>query len=246
MPPLRLAAAGDLHYSRSSGGALRRLFAEVADRADVLLLCGDLTESGHPEEARLLAVDLQGLKVPAIAVLGNHDYESGLAPQLIEVLRAHGVKVLDGEGVEVGGVGFVGAKGFGGGFGRRMLGPWGEDAIKHFVQEAVDEAMKLERAAARLAADRRVVLLHYAPIEATCEGEAREIYPFLGSSRLEEPIDRLGAVAVFHGHAHYGVAEGHTRGGIPVFNVALPVLRRTYPGQPPVRFHEVERAGSPA
>lgn len=239
--PLRLAAAGDLHYTRSSKGSLRRLFAEAFEQADVLLLTGDLTDTGHVEEARALGADLQALEKPVVAVLGNHDHEAGESEAVVETLRNAGVRVLDGEACEIGGVGFVGVKGFCGGFGRRALGPWGELAIKVFVQEAVDEAMKLERAMARLRTDTRVVLLHYAPIEATVIGEAREIYPFLGSSRLEEPINRVGAHAVFHGHAHYGRPEGATSTGIPVYNVAMPMLRRCFPGHPPLRFVEIAR-----
>lgn len=235
-PSLRIAAAGDVHYTRNSQGALRRLFVDLAEHADVLLLCGDLTDTGHPDEARALAGDLQALKIPSVAVMGNHDFETGQSDAIAEILRSHGTHVLDGESCVVQGVGFVGCKGFGGGFGRRALGPWGEPAIKHFVQEAVDEAMKLERAISRLGTDKPVVVvLHYAPIAGTVEGEPLEIYPFLGSSRLEEPINRCGAVAVFHGHAHMGQPEGRTSGGIPVYNVALPVLRRAYPGQPPFR-----------
>ncbi|MES2639443.1 MAG: metallophosphoesterase [Myxococcota bacterium] len=236
---MRLAAAGDLHYTVNSRGALRRQFADIGARADVLLLCGDLTDHGLPEEAEALADDLQTLSVPVVAVLGNHDFEGGRVDIVVEALRAKGVRVLDGESCVVGGVGFVGVKGFGGGFGKRALGPWGEDAIKLFVQEAVDEAMKLERALARLRTDPKVVLLHYAPIQETVEGEAPQIWPFLGSSRLEEPIDRYGAVVAFHGHCHHGTVEGHTRSGTPVYNVAMPLLRATFPGQAPFRLVEI-------
>jgi Icc-related predicted phosphoesterase len=237
---MRLAAAGDLHYTVASRGALRRQFAEVAQRADVLLLCGDLTDHGLPEEAEALAEDLRSLSLPIVAVLGNHDFEDGHAGVVTEVLRARGATVvLDGESCVVGGVGFVGVKGFGGGFGRRALGPWGEEAIKRFVQEAVDEAMKLERALARLPTEHKVVLLHYAPIQETVEGEAQQIWPFLGSSRLEEPVDRYGARVAFHGHCHHGFPEGKTRGGTPVYNVAMPLLRVAYPGQPPFRIFDL-------
>jgi Icc-related predicted phosphoesterase len=240
----RLAAAGDLHYTLSSRGALRRLLGEVRPRADILALCGDLTDHGLPEEAALLAEDLQALGLPVVAVLGNHDFESGAADAVTELLRRAGARVLDGESCVVAGVGFVGVKGFGGGFGRRALGPWGEVAIKSFVQEAVDEAMKLERALARLAHEPKVVLLHYAPIQETVEGEVPEIWPFLGSSRLEEPIDRYGASVVLHGHCHHGSPEGRTRGGSPVYNVAIPLLRSRFPGEAPCRVIEIRPAGA--
>lgn len=240
---VRIAAIGDLHYARGTVGVLERAVGDLGARADVLVLCGDLTDYGLPEEARALARDVVALKLPAVAVLGNHDHESGQAAEVVEILRdAGGVTVLDGESCEVRGVGFAGAKGFGGGFGRRVLEPWGEPAIKRFVQDALDEAMKLERALARLRTRARVALLHYSPIRATVEGEPAEIYPFLGSSRLEEPINRFRVDAVFHGHCHHGTAEGRTTGGIPVYNVALPVLRKASgdgDGKPVVRIVEV-------
>lgn len=224
---LRLAAAGDLHCTKEAKGTLAPLFAEMAAAADVIALCGDLTDYGVPEEAHVLAAELRGVQADVVAVLGNHDFESGQAAEVAEILREAGVRVLDGDAVELGGVGFAGTKGFAGGFGARALGPWGEDGIKAFVQEAVDEAMKLEAALARLRTGQKVVVLHYAPVEGTVLGEPEQIYPFLGSSRLEDPIDRLGATAVVHGHAHHGSPEGTTRGGVPVYNVSIPLLRRT-------------------
>ena len=134
--------------------------------------------------------------------------------------------MLDGEAVEIGGVGFAGVCGFGGGFGRRMLNAWGEPLIKQFVQEAIDQALLLEQALGKLQTDRRVVVLHYSPIRATVTGEDPEIFPFLGSSRLEEPINRFRVSAVFHGHAHNGASEGVTSSGIPVYNVSLPLLQQ--------------------
>lgn len=223
---LRLAAAGDLHCTKEGKGTLAPLFAEMAGAADVIALCGDLTDYGLAEEAHVLATELRGVQADVVAVLGNHDFESGHATQVAEILREAGVRVLDGDAVEIGGVGFAGTKGFAGGFGPRALGPWGEDGIKAFVQEAVDEAMKLEAALARLRTEQKVVVLHYAPVEGTVVGEPEQIYPFLGSSRLEDPIDRLGATAVVHGHAHHGSPEGATRGGVPVYNVSIPLLRR--------------------
>lgn len=177
--------------------------------------------------------------MPVIAVLGNHDFESGQQDEVKRILVEGGIHLLDGDAHETGGVGFAGVKGFAGGFGQRALGPWGEDALKRFVQEAVDEALKLEAALARLRTPLKVVLLHYAPIEETVRGEPPAIFPFLGSSRLEEPIDRYHAHAVFHGHAHAGTPDGRTKGGIPVYNVALPLLRATSGDGTLVRIVEV-------
>ncbi|HEX5386237.1 MAG TPA: metallophosphoesterase [Gemmatimonadales bacterium] len=238
---LRLAAVGDLHYGRVGGGPLQMLLDAVAGQADVLAICGDLTDTGHPDEARALARELAGAKVPIVAVLGNHDYESGRTGELVEIFADSGVTVLDGTASVLLGVGFAGVKGFAGGFGRRALGPWGEPAIKLFVREALDEALKLETALARLDTPRRVVLMHYSPIQATVEGEPLEIYPYLGSSRLEEPLGRYPVDAVFHGHAHHGTPEGRTRAGVPVYNVSLALLQRIRPGQPPFRVLELPR-----
>src|SRR6187399_578564 len=237
---LRIAAIGDLHVAKTSQGKFQPLFEQIADSADVLLLCGDFTDYGMPDEARVLARELNAaVKVPVIAVLGNHDYEAGRQDEITQILSDAGVRVLDGEVTEVLGVGFAGVKGFAGGFGRGALGPWGETAIKQFVQAAVDEALKLEAALARLRTQRRVAILHYSPIRATVEGEPVEIFPYLGSSRLEEPINRYRVSAVFHGHAHRGAPEGRTTAGVPVYNVAMPLLARTNPDRPPYLIVEV-------
>jgi Icc-related predicted phosphoesterase len=212
-------------------------FAPLDGNADVLLLLGDLTDHGLPEEAHILADGLvRTVKAPVVAVLGNHDYESGQGEEVRRILTDAGVIVLDGDAHEIDGVGFVGVKGFAGGFGRRTLEPWGEPVLKAFVQEALQEALKLESALAKLRTGRRVALLHYAPLEATVEGEPLEIYPFLGSSRLEDPLNRYQVDLVFHGHAHRGSLEGRTAAGVPVYNVALPLLRRTFPEQPSFRI----------
>jgi Icc-related predicted phosphoesterase len=225
---------GDIHVSKSSQGAFHALFAQISHTADVLLLCGDFTDYGLPEEARILARELtSSVNIPVVAVLGNHDYEAGHEVEIRQILSDAGASVLDGEATEVHGVGFAGVKGFGGGFGRGALGPWGERAIKRFVQEAIDEALKLEAALARLRTTRRVALMHYSPIRATVEGEPPEIFPYLGSSRLEEPINRYRVSAVFHGHAHRGTAEGRTSAGVPVYNVAMPLMARLNPDRPP-------------
>ena len=237
---LRIAAIGDIHVSKSSQGKFQPLFAQISDSADVMLLCGDFTDYGLPEEARILARELtSSVKIPIVAVLGNHDYESDKQDEIRTILSDAGVNVLDGEVVEIHGVGFAGVKGFAGGFGRGALGPWGEHAIKRFVQEAVDEALKLESALARLRTQRRVAVLHYAPIRATVEGEPPEILPYLGSSRLEEPINRYRVSAVFHGHAHRGSPEGRTATGVPVYNVAMPLLARLNPDRPPFLILEL-------
>jgi Icc-related predicted phosphoesterase len=236
---VRIAALADIHYTKTPEESFQPIFVEIAKQADVLLLCGDLTDYGLPEEAELVAKDLATVNIPVLAVLGNHDFESGRESEVRDVLTKANIKVLDGESATVDGVGFAGAKGFCGGFGRRMLEPWGERAIKDFVKEAIDETLKLETALARLRTERRIVLLHYAPIQATIEGEPEEIFAFMGSGRLEDPINRYGADAVFHGHAHRGAPEGATTKGIPVFNVSVSLLRRQFPDRPPYRIFEV-------
>jgi Icc-related predicted phosphoesterase len=233
---LTLAAVGDLHATKASQGKLQPMFATLIGRAELLLLCGDLTDSGGVDEARVLAGELKGVSIPKLAVLGNHDYEAGAADEIRHILSDAGVLILDGDVAVVQHVAFVGVKGFGGGFGRRMLEPWGEPATKAFVREAVNESLKLESALARLHVDERVVLMHYSPVEGTVVGEPPEVIPFLGCSRLEEPLNRHGVTAVFHGHSHYGSPEARTHDGIPVYNVAAPLLRRLQPDVPPFRF----------
>ena len=243
---VRLAAVGDLHIKKTSQGQLAPLLAPVNDRADVLLLCGDLTDYGTQEEARILAKELTtSVRIPIVAVLGNHDYESGQSVEVCKILSEANVRVLDGEAVEIAGVGFAGIKGFAGGFGRGTLGAWGEPGIKQFVQFALDEALKLESALARLRTPQRVALLHYSPIRETVEGEPLEIFPYLGTSRLEEPLNRHPVNVVFHGHAHHGALEGRTAKGTPVFNVAMPLLLRTFPDKPPFRVFEMPAVEAP-
>jgi Icc-related predicted phosphoesterase len=236
---VRLAAVGDLHVKKTSQGAIAPLLVPANDQADVLLLCGDLTDYGLPEEAHILAKELSGVRIPIVAVLGNHDFESGQAEEVCRILSEAGVRLLDGEALEIEGVGFAGAKGFPGGFGRGTLGAWGEAGVKRFVQEAIDEAMKLEAALARLRTEQRVALLHYSPIQGTVEGEPPEIFPFLGTSRLEEPLNRHPVNLVVHGHAHHGALQGQTSAGIPVYNVALPLLLRMFPDKPGFRLLEL-------
>jgi len=242
---VRFAAVGDLHVTKDSAGTLRGFFAQASEAADALLLCGDLTDYGTSEEARILADELGAVSVPIVAVLGNHDYETGTPEAVTDILTRAGVRVLDGEACEIEGVGIAGAKGFAGGFGRGSLGAWGEPAIKLFVQEALNEAMKLESALAKLRMARRIVMLHYSPIAGTLDGEPLEIFPFLGSSRLEEPLLRYPVDAVFHGHAHRGTPESRTLNGVPVYNVARPLLLRTRPDVPPFRLFELPREVPP-
>ena len=237
---VRLAAMSDIHVSKTGQGALSSAFAQVSERADILVLCGDLTDYGLPEEARVLARDIAtALRVPCVAVLGNHDFEAGKQDEVRQILTDAGVTVLDGDSCELHSVGFAGVKGFCGGFGRGALGPWGEEIIKSFVREAVNEAFKLESALARLRSPHRVALLHYSPVRATVEGEPLEIFPYLGSSRLEEPLARYPVTAVVHGHAHNGRLEGRTASGTPVYNVAMPLLKKCWPEQPPFRVIDI-------
>jgi Icc-related predicted phosphoesterase len=217
---LRVAAIGDLHVKEDGSSSFRELFAEISRDADALVLTGDLTDLGKPAEAEMLAEDLRACAIPVIAVLGNHDYECGCVDEVTRILKQAGVRLLDGQATEVEGVGFVGVKGFIGGFGRRMLGSFGEPTIKAMVGESMSEAMRLENAMRQVRTPRAVVVLHYAPIVETVEGEPLEIFPFLGSSRLAETIDRFKVSAVVHGHAHRGRYEGRTPGGAPVYNVA--------------------------
>ncbi len=237
MSKLRVAATADIHYGKHSRGSMSDIFAEISRSADVLLLCGDLTDYGLAEEAEELVADLHGaLRIPALALLGNHDFESGQAELIARVLDQAGVIMLDGAAHEINGIGFAGVCGFGGGFGRRMLNAWGEPLIKQFVQEAIDQAVRLEQALAKLQTETKIVVLHYAPIRETVQGEDPEIFAFLGSSRLEEPINRFRATAVFHGHAHNGTGEGTTSTGIPVHNISAPLLRKS--GDKPYRIFE--------
>ena len=236
---VRVAAVGDLHCTRTSHGAFHTLVSQVSASADMLLLAGDLTDTGLPDEARVLARECAALHVPAIAVFGNHDHESNHQDEVRNILVDAGVTVLDGEATEVRGIGIAGVKGFAGGFGKRALGPWGESAIKQFVHEAVNEALKLEASLARLRTAHQIVLLHYAPIQETVQGEPPEIYAFVGSSRLEEPISRFPVSMVFHGHAHRGQPEGRTKNQVPVYNVSMPLLTRTFPDRPHFRVVEI-------
>jgi Icc-related predicted phosphoesterase len=220
---LTFAAIGDLHVKEDRTSSYRDLFAEVSHAADALVLCGDLTDVGKPREAESLAEDLRACSIPVIGVLGNHDCESGHAEEVGQILKGAGMHLLNGQSHQIDGVAFVGVKGFIGGFGRRMLASFGEAPVKALVAESMSEAIRLENAMRAVHSERAVVILHYAPVPDTVEGEPPEIFPFLGCSRLAETIDRFKVSAVVHGHAHHGRYEGRTPAGAPVYNVALPI-----------------------
>src|SRR6267378_1754661 len=226
---MRIAATADLHFSAQSYAKLKEQFERVRDEADVLVLAGDLTNYGLPNEMEPLINVLLRLRLPTIVVLGNHDYESGKEEELRRMMVGVGIKVLDGSAYERDGVGFAGTKGFIGGFGRGVLTAFGEREVKEFVRASIDEALKLERAMAQLRTKKRVVVLHYSPILDTVQGEAPEIFPFMGTSRLAEVVDRHGADLVVHGHAHHGRIDGHTPTGVAVHNVAISLLQSQQP-----------------
>jgi uncharacterized protein len=235
---MRIAATADIHFSPQSYDPIREAMQKVRDEADVLILAGDLTNFGKPEEMTSLLNALVRLRIPIVAVLGNHDYESNQEQELMRMMIAEGIKVLDGSSYEREGVGFAGVKGFFGGYGRGALTSFGEPQVKAFVQAGIDEAVKLERALSQLRAETRIVVTHYSPVVDTCKGEPQEIYPYLGSSRLSEVMDRFGAKFAVHGHAHHGALEGKTTGGIPVYNVAMSLLQKL-PGASPYRVFDV-------
>jgi Icc-related predicted phosphoesterase len=226
---MKIAATADLHFSPQSYLNVESSLGKVRDEADVLVIAGDLTNYGTTEEMDALLSALVRIRIPIVTVLGNHDFESGQQQELIKMMSSAGIHVLDGTGYEHGDVGFAGTKGFVGGFGRGTLTAFGEPEIKAFVKVAIDEGVKLERAMAQLRTRKRVVVLHYAPIRDTAMGEFPEIFCYLGTSRLIEVIERHGADLVVHGHAHHGSLEGKSTAGIPVHNVALPLLQAQSP-----------------
>ena len=229
---LRVAAIGDLHVMEESVAPYRELFTEISSAADVLVLCGDLTNFGKSTEAQILAEDLRACSIPVLGVLGNHDYECGQPEEVARILQEAGMTVLDEQATEIDGVGFAGVKGFMGGYGRGELAPFGEPIAKAFVDEAMNEARKLENALRTIRTERSVAVLHYSPTVETLDGEPLEIFQYLGSQRLADAIDRFDHVrAVVHGHAHHGKYEGKTPLGKPVYNVAQFVLRPLF-GKP--------------
>ena len=229
---MRIAALADLHFSPQSYDRIREPMSRIRDEADLLIVAGDITNLGKPEEMESMLASFMRLRIPIVAVLGNHDYESGKQSELAKMMIAEGVKLLDGSGYERDGIGFAGTKGFLGGFGRGVLTAFGEPEVKAFVQSAIDETLKLERALSMLRTEKRVVVTHYAPIAETVRGEPEQIYPYLGSGRLSEIIDRHQAILAVHGHAHHGSLEGKTTGGVPVYNVALHLLMARTPPAP--------------
>ena len=227
----RIAAVADVHVKEGDKGKWTDFFKEVSARADVLVIAGDLTDTGDEMEAQVLAEELKACAVPVVAVLGNHDYEKGRHKLIRQILLKAGAHILDGEAIVIGNIGFAGVKGFGGGFDKQMLSFFGEGAMKAFVQEAVDEALHLDRALTRLDAEQRdikkIAVLHYSPIKETVMGEPQSLFPFLGCSRLAEPLNRHKVLAAFHGHAHLGTLEGHTSDGVQVYNVSIPILHKS-------------------
>lgn len=229
---IRIAAMADIHVREGGAVSYQDIFSKISQEADALLLCGDLTHHGLPAEADLLAKELSACKIPVLCVLGNHDYDQGYEHQIKQILTQSRVMVMEGDSYEIQGVGFAGVKGFGGGFEKYMLSSFGEIHAKKFVDAAIAESMGLEKALSSLETEKKVVLLHYSPIRETIQGEPLEIYPFLGCTRLLEPIERFEADVVFHGHAHGGSPEGKTPRGTPVYNVAHPLMMRLSPGKP--------------
>ncbi len=222
---MRIAAIADIHCRIDNPQAIEELFEGIDQQADVLILAGDLTDTGLPEEAETLAKCLKDIRIPILAVLGNHDHESGYASEITTLLSERGLIMMEGQIREIEGVGFVGTKGFCGGFGRNMVQPFGESALKIFIRAGINEASELENMVARMQSRRRLAILHYSPIKETLEGEAPELYAFLGSERLAHALDRQRVDVIVHGHAHHGSPEGRTPGGIPVYNISRFVMQ---------------------
>ncbi|MFC9897947.1 metallophosphoesterase [Nocardia sp. NPDC127579] len=229
---MRIAAVGDVHLGAESAGQLRPALRELPERADALLLAGDLTRHGTLDEARVVAEEFTDLGVPVIAVLGNHDHHSDQQDRIAALLGEYGITVLEGSSttLSIDGrtLGIAGCKGFGGGFAGKCASVFGERLMREFAGHTVEVAESLRGTLAELHTDVRVVLTHYSPVSDTLHGEPPEIYPFLGSYLLGEPIDEFGVDLALHGHAHAGTERGTTPGGIRVRNVAEPVIRAAY------------------
>lgn len=230
---IRIAAVGDLHVKIHFKEVYKHFFEVISDKADVLVLCGDLTDLGIAAEAELLAQDLRYCRIPVIGVLGNHDYQSDKVDEIINILeRNENTTILGDEPKVESGIGFAGVKGFIGGFNEHALGAFGEAEIKQIIFERDRQAYSLENQLKALNIEKKVVVMHYSPIRATVADEPADIMPFLGSTRFEQVIDQYGASVVFHGHANLGPHEGRTAKGIPVFNVALPLLENNFSREP--------------
>lgn len=226
---IRVAGLSDIHCKETSSNFFKELFIDISEHADILLLCGDLCDHGYAIEAEVLAGELTALRIPVVGVLGNHDYTNGEEQEIKKILSQANMTLLEDNPVVIDGVGFAGVKGFGGGFDNHMLASFGENAMKAFVQETINEVLSLETSLAHLDTEevqKKVVAMHYSPIKSTLVGEPEEIFPFLGSSRLSEPINRFNASVVFHGHAHHGTHTGKTHKDIPVYNVAYPLMQK--------------------
>jgi len=243
---ITIAAAADLHVGLDSAGSLQPMLESLDSSADVLLIAGDLTNYGDPAEAKVFTDEIAGLALPVVAVLGNHDYHQDAQTQIRSILEGAGVTVLEGESVSVeckgGAVAVAGIKGFGGGFAGASAAEFGEPEMKSFVAHTRSTAENIERSLQSITGDVKVALLHYSPVEETLKGERLEIYPFLGSYLLAEAVDRAGADIVLHGHAHIGAERGATPGGIPVRNVAQPVIGHPYALY---RFHRGKLSSDP-
>lgn len=229
---IRVAAVGDIHYNRYSREQIYPYFEALGERADLLLIAGDLTQSGSLEEAKALVRDLGRVSIPIVAVLGNHDFHQNKQKEMISLLQDSGVAALEGNSVSITvrgkSVGVMGLKGFGGGFFGACITEFGEPEMKAFAHHCRLQAEVLQDGLEKLNTDYKFALLHFSPVEGTLLGEKKEIYPFLGSYLLAEAVDAVQVSGVFHGHAHLGSERGITPGGVPVRNVAQMVIRHAY------------------
>lgn len=229
---IRVAAVGDVHYDRKSRNRLRNHFHALSEQADLLLIAGDLTQSGALEEAEALVYDLSEVSVPIVTVLGNHDFHQNKQTEILALLRNIGVQALEGGTatftIRDKTVGIMGLKGFGGGFFGACITEFGEPEMKAFAHHCRIQADVLRVGLQNLKTDYKFALLHFSPVEGTLLGEKKEIYPFLGSYLLAEAIDSAAVDGVFHGHAHFGSERSSTPGGVPVRNVAQMVIRHAY------------------
>jgi hypothetical protein len=225
---VKIAAIADLHCGKSTGRDIREVFTDLEKKADILVMAGDLTNVGLVEEMERLISLLEAIALPKIAVLGNHDHQNDENEMLVKMMEGSGICVLDCTSCVIDGVGFVGTKGFCGGFGELRIQPLGEQAIKEFVRNSIDEAVRVENALNELDTRKRIAILHYAPVKETLTGEPPELFPFLGSSLIADALNRHRVDVVFHGHAHHGSPEGRTAAGIPVYNVCRFVQQRFY------------------